>query len=100
MKTLTILVFEIFLISLMLIKPILVCNYLFKDSNVAVVLELAESEEDKSEKTSLELCDEIFHSINVEWSGNVELVVSKKSHGVEIDKDEHIREIVPPPPQA
>ncbi len=78
----------------------MVCNYLYKDSNAVVVLELTESEEDKSEKTSLELCDEIFHAIGFQWASNLKLVVSKKSHGIEIDKDEHIREIVPPPPQT
>ena len=84
----------------MLIKPILVCNYFFKNSNFAVVLELTESGEDKSEETSLESADEIFHWPRVEWSGNFGVVTIKKYPGSETDKEEHIREIVPPPPQA
>jgi hypothetical protein len=99
-KILSILILKLLLIGIMLLKPILVCNYLIKDSNDIAVLELAESEEDKSEETSLESADEIFHWIHVEWSSNSVAAALKKSPGLEIDKEEHIREIVPPPPQA
>jgi hypothetical protein len=85
----------------MLIKPILVCTYFYKDSSTSVVLELTESEEeDKSEKKTLEGCDEIFHSTSFDWIVVVESGVLKNSKSVETDMDEHIREIVPPPPQV
>jgi len=84
----------------MLLKPILVCNYLIKEGNNVAVLELVEGEEDKSEETTLESADEIFHWIDIEWNSNSALVALKKSSNREINKEEHIREIVPPPPQA
>jgi hypothetical protein len=99
-KILSILILKLLLISLMLMKPILVCNYLIKGANDIAVLELAESEEDKSEETSLESADEIFHWNHVEWSSNSKSAALKKLPRLEIDKEGHIREIVPPPPQA
>jgi len=84
----------------MLMKPILACNYLIKDSNSIALLELAEGEEDRSEETSLESVDEIFHRINLELHNNFGTVALKKFPDLEIDEEEHIREIVPPPPQA
>jgi len=84
----------------MLLKPILVCNYLIKDSNSVAVLELAENEEDKSEEKVFGSSDEIFHISHVDGSNNTGAIALKKSTGLQIDKEEHIREIVPPPPQA
>jgi hypothetical protein len=84
----------------MLLKPILVCNYLIKDSNSVAVLELAENEEDKSEEKVFGSSDEIFHTPLVDGNNNTGAVALKKCTGVEIDQEEHIREIVPPPPQA
>ncbi|HPM29266.1 MAG TPA: hypothetical protein PLJ60_02925 [Chryseolinea sp.] len=100
MKIFFIIVFQFFLAGLMLIKPVVVCSYLYQDSNTSIVLELTENEEDKSEKKTMEECDEIFHSISIEWVSSAELVFSKKSHCIKIDQDGHIREIVPPPPKA
>ncbi len=67
---------------------------------MSVVLELTEGEEDTSEKKSLEGCDEIFHSTNFDLTISIESVEHKNSKAIEIDWDEHIREIVPPPPQV
>lgn len=84
----------------MLLKPVLVCNYLIKEGNNVAVLELVESEEDKSEESNVETADEIFHRIDMEWNSQSTRVVLKKSFILEINKEEHIREVVPPPPQA
>ena len=84
----------------MLLKPILVCNYLIKESDNIAVLELAESEEDKSGETEQGSADEIFHLTHAEWNNNPSAIAIKKSLALQIDKEEHIREVVPPPPQA
>ncbi len=88
------------LVSLMLLKPVLGSGYFLKVSNVIAIQDLTEGEEGKSEESSLESCDEILHSINVDWTANLGCVVRKKSTGISVNIEEHIREIVPPPPQA
>lgn len=99
-KKISVLFFKIMLVSLMLLKPVLASANFLTDQSSNVVFELTESEEDRSEKTSFESDDEIFHLLNMEWSHHVGSMILIKLVDAETDIEEHIREIVPPPPQV
>jgi hypothetical protein len=88
------------LVSVMLLKPVVGFGYFLKISNGIAAQDVTEGEEDKSEESSLESCDEMIHSIPFNWAGNSGSVLVKKSTGVKINIEEHIREVVSPPPQA
>jgi hypothetical protein len=91
----------IFFASMLLIKPVLVSSYMFKSPAKSIILEMAESEEEKSSKeTSSKSYDEFFHSIDFEWGRNFELLALDKVSFPSPEGDEHVSEIVPPPPQS
>ncbi len=91
----------LFFVGMLLLKPVLVFSYLFKNPVRNVVLELAENEEDRSSKeTSSNTGDEFFNFVNFEWCSNFEIVALNNVIFISPDRDEHVSEIVPPPPRV
>ena len=90
---------KIFLAGMILLKLVFMSDYMGKGSLPNFVIEIVADEEGGSEETDNE-SDQIFHSLAFSWQSIGLSAGEVQSSCVTRNLEDHIREIVPPPPQV
>ena len=99
MPKIGLLVLKVFLVGLIVLKLAVAPICSIKIDSQGELYELAESEEDSTEKSSSESKEEFFESTHFDWSRSFKLIALQHISFSDLLFEEHFREISSPPPQ-